>query len=106
MLAELTTEQYAVGHGGDKREVIRSRVKFVDRKGILELLGRWNRLKLWADTVELSNIFWEKALIVPPEMAIHVELADEHRVVILDINRRPWSSSSVQNWIFVFPIDK
>jgi hypothetical protein len=47
MVAELTTERYMEGRGAAAREVIRSKVKFVDRKGVLELLGRWKKLGMW-----------------------------------------------------------
>jgi phage terminase small subunit len=53
MLQELVTESYAEGRGENKRDVIRAKIKFVERKGVLELLGRWNKLKLWADSIEL-----------------------------------------------------
>jgi hypothetical protein len=55
MIAEIKTEHYAEGRGDGAREVIRSTVKFVERKGVLELLGRWNKLKAWTDTVEVKD---------------------------------------------------
>jgi len=63
MLAELTTEQYTEGRGDNKRDVIRSRIKFVERKGVLELLGRYHKLKMWSDTVEFSNVFKDEMTI-------------------------------------------
>jgi hypothetical protein len=62
MLAELTTEQYAEGRGVDKREIIRTRIKFVERKGVLELLGRWNKLRMWSDRLEVSQITEEMTI--------------------------------------------
>jgi len=60
MIQELKTESWIEGKGEDAREVVRSTVKLIDRKGVLELLGRWHKLRLWSDRVEIGGIFTEE----------------------------------------------
>jgi len=57
MIAETRSEFYTEGSGEKAREVKRVTLKFVDRKAVLELLGRWHKLKLWSDRVEIGGIF-------------------------------------------------
>ncbi len=56
MIQEIKTERYAEGRGENAREVIRTSVKLVERKGVLELLGKWEKLKLWTDRVQVDPV--------------------------------------------------
>jgi Terminase small subunit len=60
MISEIKTESWVEGKGEDAHQVVRSTVKLVDQKGVLELLGRWHKLKLWSDRVEIGGIFKEE----------------------------------------------
>lgn len=51
---EIETQEYSEGRGEDKRNLIKSKVKFADRRGCLELLGR--NKKLWIDRLEVDDL--------------------------------------------------
>lgn len=51
-LTELTVEEYQEGKGEDKRSVKKTRIK-MDRKGALDLLGKYK--EMWTDKLSLSG---------------------------------------------------
>jgi phage terminase small subunit len=52
-IQEITVDEYTEGRGDEAREVKRTRFKLGDKRGSLELLGKY--LKLWIDRTESSG---------------------------------------------------
>jgi hypothetical protein len=51
-IQEITVEEYTEGRGKDKRDIRKTRFKLTDKRGSLELLGRY--LKLFSDKVQMD----------------------------------------------------
>jgi phage terminase small subunit len=52
-IQEVTIEEYTEGRGEEKRDIKRTRFKLADKRGSLELLGKY--LKLFTDKVEVTS---------------------------------------------------
>jgi hypothetical protein len=78
MIQELKTERYFEGKGENKREIIRTTVKMVERKGVLELLGKWNKLKLWAAETPAGVVFTHELSIQELEAYAETGVLPEH----------------------------
>jgi hypothetical protein len=70
MIQEIKTDRFTMGRGEDAREVIRSTVKMVERRAVLELLGRYSKLALWKDRFQVESMFDE---MTPEELREYAE---------------------------------
>lgn len=60
-IQEITVDEYTEGRGESTRQVKRTRLKLVDKRGALELIGKW--LKMWTEKHEHS-------LLAPPTLNV------------------------------------
>lgn len=51
-IQEFTVDEYTEGRGENARDVKRVRIKLVDKRGPLELIGKW--LKMWTENHQLT----------------------------------------------------
>lgn len=61
-IQELTVEEYTEGRGEEKRDIKKTRFKLCDKRGSLELLGRY--LKLFTDRVEAGGLNGEPFKVI------------------------------------------
>jgi phage terminase small subunit len=52
-IQEITVDEYTEGRGENARDVKRTKIKLADKRGALELLGKW--LRMWTEKHELTG---------------------------------------------------
>ncbi len=78
-IQEVTVEEYSEGKGKEKRDIKRTKFKIAEKRGSLELLGKY--LKLFTDKVEVAGKIEHEHKSFDPEKLSDSQLAEAERLI-------------------------